>query len=112
MGRGGRRSFARPDAASRCGAVSRPPARVDAQEERDTMQRGRHLNLAALAGALALAAGVASAAPPPAATLPPGWTDVTVGKAGAKNAGSTVVTGTDLAAPTAVWSMTGVGDDV
>jgi hypothetical protein len=72
------------------------------------MQRGRYLNFAALAGALALATGTAVAA----ATLPPGWTDVTVGKAGAKNAGSTVVTGADLTAPAAVWTMTGVGDDV
>src|SRR5260370_2723454 len=66
-----RRLSGRPGAIFRCGVVSRPPAGVDVQEERDTMQRGRYLSFAALVGALALAAAAVCSAPPPPSTPPP-----------------------------------------
>src|SRR5207247_1830240 len=109
-----RRSSGRPDANFRCGVVSRPPAGVDAQEERDTMQRGRHLNLAALAGALALAAGMASAAPPPPAPTAAAPVGIFTGDAALSDganmgSGSITVSGTGAAA---VYTVTAIGEDI
>lgn len=69
------------------------------------MQRGRYLNLAALAGALVLVTGTAHAT----GTLPAGWTNQDVAKTPPKTAGSTTVTGIGSSAP---WTVTGTGGDV
>src|SRR5713226_654672 len=90
------------------GAVSRPSARLDAQEERDTMQRGRYLHLAALAGALTLAAGIASAA---ALSPPVGIFTADVGMTNGTHVGSGTTTVTGSGAD-AVYTINAIGWDI
>src|SRR5687768_18602217 len=91
-----------PDAAVRCGAFSRSSVQIDPSLERDTMQRGTYLKLAALTGALALAAGMSSSAfadeLPVSTALPDGWSEVNL----SGGSGNLSVTGTG---PAAVFTM-------
>ena len=78
------------------------------------MQRGRYLNLAALAGALALAAGVAHAAPPPPAPTAAAPVGIFTGDAALSDganmgSGSITVSGTGAAA---VYTVTAIGEDI
>jgi hypothetical protein len=74
------------------------------------MQRGRYLNLPALAGALVLAAGVVCTAPRASAAtaVPAGWTDADIGNIHNKP-GSASATGSNA---TDVWTINGTGDDI
>jgi len=87
------------------------PAELYAQGERDKMQRSRYLQFTLLAGALALAAGMAK--PVNADPVPSGWTAEDVAKTKPATAGTTTTAAaTSGSAADTVWTVTGTGGDV